>query len=196
VQFPETDEWASGPGVIQAIASFWTLAYVNAIIPQVAAEFIGVFMEYPFRKPLAAAILAALTTAPVANPAEARHSARWYLAHGYHRGPVKGFIKDQPADTLTLKKPSTSPLEAAKAAPAREADTPPLRIIGARPSPESARTPAPAVDTSPILDMPRLRIGPIVNGRAMPRTGSAPPSWAGELHVSPVLYRPQSASTR
>ena len=162
-----------------------------------ASEFIGVFVEYPFRKPLAAAILAALTATPAATPAEARHSARWYLAHGYHRGPVKGFIKDQPADRLTLKKPSTGPIEAAKPAPTVEADTPPLRIIGDRPSPEPAPTPASAVDTAPLLDTPPLRIiGPIINGRAMSWTGSAPPSWAGELHVSPMLYRSKSARAR
>jgi hypothetical protein len=154
-------------------------------------------MEYPFRKPLAAAILTA-TVLPPPAPAEARHSDRWYYAHGYRRGPVKGFVKDKPADRLTLKKASTGPLEPAKPAPAVEADTPPLRIIGDRPSPESASTPAPAVDTAPLLHTRRLRISwPIVNGprQAMDR-GSAPPTWAGELHVSPVLYRGRSASTR
>ena len=57
---------------------------------------------------------------------------------------------------------------------------------------------APAVDTAPLLHTRRLRISwPIVNGprQAMDR-GSAPPTWAGELHVSPVLYRGRSASTR
>jgi hypothetical protein len=109
-----------------------------------------------FRKqPIAAAVLAALTATPGATPTEARHSERWYLAHGYHRGPVKGFIKDEP----TLKDSSPGPVEAAKATPVVDADTPPLRIIP-----------------------------PIVNSQLRP------PGWAGELHVSPALYRGRSAS--
>ena len=44
-----------------------------------------------FRKqPIAAAVLATLTATPGATPTEARHSERWYLAHGYHSGPLKG----------------------------------------------------------------------------------------------------------
>jgi hypothetical protein len=111
---------------------------------------------HPFRKqPIAAAVLAALTATPGATPTEARHSDVWYFAHGYHRGPVKGFIKDEP----TLKNSATAPVEAAKATPVIEADTPPLRIIP-----------------------------PIVNSQLRP------PDWAGELHVSPALYRGRSAS--
>src|SRR3954451_19042149 len=78
---------------------------------------------HPFGKqPIAVAVLAALTATLGATPTEARHSDVWYFAHGYHRGPVKGFIKDEP----TLKNSSTGPVEAAKATPVVEADTPPL----------------------------------------------------------------------
>jgi hypothetical protein len=49
-------------------------------------------------KPAVSIAFAALALAAfAATPADARrHSERWYLAHGYHRGPVKGFVKGQP----------------------------------------------------------------------------------------------------